>query len=88
MCLHVALQGFGLVRHQCDKCSKQNAEDDQQDRHSPVEKEGQWHEDEERHKGGEMFAEKTEPERPQSIGALQHDLHQSAGVSFAMIGER
>lgn len=35
-----------------------------------------------------MLAEKSQPKRPQSVGALQHSLHQPAGVSFAVIGER
>jgi hypothetical protein len=35
-----------------------------------------------------MLAEKSQPNRPQSVGALQHSLHQPAGVSFAVIGER
>ena len=35
-----------------------------------------------------MLAEKSEPKCPQSVGALQHDLHQPTGVGFAMIGER
>ena len=36
----------------------------------------------------EVIAEEPDPEPPQRVGALQHHLHQPAGMGIAVIGER
>ena len=35
-----------------------------------------------------MIAKEADPQAPQRVGALQHHLHQPAGMGIAVIGER
>ena len=88
MGLDLALHAVGLSHHQRRQHGEHHAQREQQDRQPPVEVERERQQYHQRHDGGEMLAEKSEPEPPQRVGAVQHHLHQPAGMGAGMEGQR
>ncbi len=80
MLLDFALHAVGLAHHQRGQHREHHAQHEQQDGEPPVDVERQRQQHHQRHDGGEMLAEETEPEPPQRVGAVQHHLHQPAGM--------
>ena len=80
MLLDFALHAVGLAHHQRGQHREHHAQHEQQDGEPPVDVERQRQQHHQRHDGGEMLAEEAEPESPQRVGAVQHHLHQPAGM--------
>ena len=88
MLLDLALHAVGLAHHQRGQHREHHAQQEQQDRQPPVDVERQRQQHDQRDDRREMFAEETQPEPPQRIRALQHHLHQAAGMRAGVEGER
>ena len=88
MTLDRALQGLGLAHDQRREARENDAQRDQQRSEPPIDKERDRQQDEQRDERGEMIAEEPDPQPPQRVRALQHHLHQPAGMGIAVIGER
>ena len=88
MLLDLALHAVGLAHHQRGQHREHHAQHEQQDRQPPVDVERQRQQHHQRHDRGEMLAEESEPEPPQRVGAVQHHLHQPAGMGAGVEGQR
>ena len=88
MRLDLALHAVGLAHHQRGQHREHHAQHEQQDRQPPVDVERQRQQHHQRHDRGEMLAEESEPQPPQRIGAVQHHLHQPAGMGAGVEGQR
>ena len=83
-----ALQLFGLGDGERGEEREHDAEGDQQQRQPPVEIERQRQKHDQGDVSREVIAEEREPQHPQRVGALQHHLHQPAGMGRAVVGLR
>ena len=88
MRLDLALHAVGLAHHQRGQHGEHHAQHEQQDRQPPVDVERQRQQHHQRHDRGKMLAEESEPEPPQRVGAVQHHLHQPAGMGAGVEGQR
>ena len=88
MRLDLALHAVGLAHHQRGQHGEYHAQREQQDRQPPVDVERQRQQHHQRQDRGEMLAEESEPEPPQRVGAVQHHLHQPAGMGAGVEGQR
>ncbi len=84
----LALHAVGLAHHQRGQHREHHAESEQQDRQPPVDVKRQRQQHHQRHDRGEMLAEKSEPQPPQRVGAVQHHLHQPAGMGAGVERQR
>ena len=88
MRLDLALHAVGLAHHQRGQHREHHAQHEQQDRQPPVDVERQRQQHHQRQDRGKMLAEESEPEPPQRVGAVQHHLHQPAGMGAGVEGQR
>ncbi len=86
--LDLALHAVGLAHHERGQHREHHAQHEQEDRQPPVDVERERQQHDQRQDRGKMLAEETEPEPPQRIGAVQHHLHQPAGMGAGMKGQR
>src|SRR5262245_66226768 len=88
MSLRNVPQVLSLAQNQCREHCKKHAKNDQQDCKTPIDDKGQRYKNQKGDESSEMLTEEPEPKRPQRVCALKHDLHQAAGMRFAVVGER
>ena len=88
MRLDLALHAVGLAHHQRRQHGEHHAQPEQEDRQPPVDVERQRQQHHQRQDRRKMLAEESEPEPPQRVGAVQHHLHQPAGMGAGVESQR
>ena len=86
--LDLALHAVGLAHHQRGQHGEHHAQHEQQDRQPPVDVKRQRQQHHQRQDGGKVLAEEGEPKPPQRVGAVQHHLHQPAGMGAGVESQR
>ena len=86
--LHLHLETVGLAHHERRQHREDHAQDEKKNCEPPVDVERQRQQHDQRDDRREMLAEETQPQPPQGIGALQHHLHQAAGMGAGVKGQR